>query len=323
MKKILTAVFIFLVFISLYFSRADFSISDNAEGKNNYSQNNKQTADNLIASSFLSGNIENNETSYKQCYLKIEAKAGLIKYLSHNRNIFELNPDKHWSIASISKLMAAIVAFEQIGASREIKIDAKSVATEGISGEFKEGDFFSSLDLIKAMLLVSSNDAATALAGTIGEETFMKLMNQKAQELKMSDTIYFNPSGLSFLNQSTPNDLAKLANYIYNDRQKVFDITKQKEITIKELGFQKTRNLANINQLSGRNDFIGGPPNQGEARLKIEFLGGKTGYLDESGRNLISLFNINNQPILTVILGAEDAYKETEKMLTCISPTLF
>ena len=123
----------------------------------------------------------------------------------------------------------------------------------------------------------------------------------------MSNTIYFNPSGLSFLNQSTPNDLAKLANYIYNDRRKIFDITKQKEMPIKEISFQKTRNLANINQLSGRNDFIGG----------------KTGYLDESGRNLISLFNINNQPILTIILGAEDAYKETEKMLTCISPTPF
>ena len=307
MKTLLTAIFIFFIFTSLYLIRADFFISDSAEGKNNSFQNNQQATDNLIAVNTLNGNIKNNETPYAHCSFKIEAKAALIKYLNQSKNIFEFNPNKHWSIASVSKLMTAIVAFEQIGANREIKIDEKSVATEGISGEFKEGDIFSSLDLIKAMLLVSSNDAATALAESISEETFVKLMNQKAQELKMSNTIYFNPSGLSFLNQSTPNDLAKLANYIYNDRRKIFDITKQKEMPIKEISFQKTRNLANINQLSGRNDFIGG----------------KTGYLDESGRNLISLFNINNQPILTIILGAEDAYKETEKMLTCISPTPF
>lgn len=307
MKTLLTAIFIFFIFASLYLIRADFFISDNAEGKNNLSQNNRQITNNLSATSLLNSNIESNETSYKQCSLKVEAKTALIKYLNQNKNIFELNPNKHWSIASVSKLMAAVVAFEQIGETRRIKIDEASVATEGISGEFKEGEIFSSLDLIKAMLLVSSNDAATALAKSIGEETFIKFMNQKAQELKMSDTIYFNSSGLSFLNQSTPNDLVKLAGYIYNNHREIFDITKQTKEMITELGFQKSRDLVNINQFSGRNNFIGG----------------KTGYLEESGKNLIALFNINNLPVLTIILGAEDAYMETEKILTCISPTLF
>lgn len=300
MKTLLTTIFIFFIFISLYLIRADFFVSDNAEGKNNISNN-------LSAASLLNSNIESNETSYKQCSLKVEAKAALIKYLNQNNNIFELNPDKRWSIASVSKLMAVVVAFEQIGETRRIKIDEASVATEGISGEFKKDEIFNSLDLIKAMLLVSSNDATTALAKSIGEEAFIKLMNQKAQELKMSDTIYFNSSGLSFLNQSTPNDLVKLSGYIYNNHRKIFDITRQTKETIIELGFQKSRDLVNINQFSGRNSFIGG----------------KTGYLDESGRNLIALFNINNQPVLTIILGAEDAYIETEKMLTCISLTLF
>jgi len=120
-------------------------------------------------------------------------------FKNQNKNIFEFNPDKHWSIASVSKLMTAIVAFEQIGANREIKIDEKSVATEGISGEFKEGDIFSSLDLIKAMLLVSSNDASAALARSIGEETFVKLMNQKAQELMMGSPSPVEPKQLDEL----------------------------------------------------------------------------------------------------------------------------
>ena len=315
MKTLLTAIFIFFIFISLYLIKADFFFSDSAEGKNNFSRNSRQTADNLSAASVLSGNIEINKASYKQCALKIEAKAALIKYLNKNESIFELNPDKHWSIASISKLMTAVVAFEQIGANREIKFDEGSIATEGIYGEFKEGEIFNSSDLIKAILLVSSNDAAMALAESIGEKAFVKLMNQKARELKMSDTVFFNPSGLSFLNQSTPNDLVKLAAYIYNNRREIFDITRQTEMPIIEIGFKKTRNLVNINQISGRNDFISGS--------LIEFLGGKTGYLNESGRNLISLFSVNNQLVLTIILGAEDAYKETEKMLICISPTLF
>lgn len=307
MKTLLTATFIFFIFISLYLIRVDFFVSDNAEGKNNFFQNNQQATDNLSAASLLNSNIESNKTSYKQCSLKVEAKAALIKYLNQNKNIFELNTDKHWSIASISKLMAAIVVFEQVGAIKEIKIREEDVATSGTAGDFKKDEVFTSLDLIKAMLLVSSNDAATALARTIGEEIFVKLMNQKAQELKMSDTIFFNPSGLSFLNQSTSNDLAKLAGHIYNNHKEIFNITKQKETAIIELGFQKSRDLVNINQLSGHSDF----------------LGGKTGYLEESGRNLIALFNMNNQPVLTIVLGAEDAYRETEKMLTCISPTLF
>lgn len=306
MKTFLSLTFIFFIFISLYLVRADFFFSDNAEGKNNFSQNNRQIAVHSDAAGLLS-NTEGNEASYKQCSLKVEAKSALIKYLNQNNNIFELNPNKRWSIASISKLMAAVIAFEQIGGNKEIKIDEKAVATEGTSGDFQEGEIFTSIDLIKAMLLVSSNDAAAALARTIGEENFVKLMNKKAGELKMGDTIFLNPSGLSFLNQSTANDLTKLAGYIYNNHQEILGITEQKEIAINELGFKKTRKLVNINQFAGRPDF----------------LGGKTGYLDESGRNLISLFNINNQPLLTIVLGAEDAHKETEKMLTCISPTPF
>lgn len=302
MKKTLTLIFIFFIFISLYLVRIDFFNSNNAESKSDLSDNNLQVSDNLSANSFLNNNIEIDTKYSKECSLKIDAKTGLLKYLDHNKNIFELNPDKHWSIASISKLMTAIIAFEQIGLNQNIILDEKSIATEGISGDFKEGEIFSSFDLIKVMLLVSSNDAAKALAESIGEETFIKLMNQKARELKMFDTIFFNPSGLSFLNQSNPNDLAKLARYIYNNHREIFDITRQKETAITELGFKKTRNFANINLLAGRSDFIGG----------------KTGYLDESGRNLIALFNINNQDILTIILGAEDAYKETEKMLECL-----
>ena len=115
MKALLTTISIFFIFISLYLIRADIFISDNAEGKNNFSNN-------LNAASLLNSNIESNETSYKQCSLKVEAKAALIKYLNQNKNIFELNVDKRWSIASISKLMATIVVLEQIGANREIKI---------------------------------------------------------------------------------------------------------------------------------------------------------------------------------------------------------
>ncbi|MEK7553127.1 MAG: hypothetical protein AAB504_00325, partial [Patescibacteria group bacterium] len=145
------------------------------------------------------------------------------------------------------------------------------------------------------------NDAAVALAEEEGKENFSALMNQKAKELGMKDTYYEESTGLSFLNQSTADDLTKLAAYIYNNHPQILEISRQKQVEITELKSKKSRKLLNINRLAGQPDFIGG----------------KTGYIDESGRNLVAFFNKDNKIILTVVLGAENAFDETKKMLNC------
>jgi len=240
------------------------------------------------------------------------SKAILVKYLDYNFNIFELNPEKRWPIASLSKLMTALITSEKMDLDKEIVMTEKAVSAEGTAGDFKAGEIFKVRDLIKAMLVVSSNDAAVAVAEDFGEREFINEMQKKAAELKMFSTTYLEPSGLSFVNQSTVNDLAKLATYIYFNYPEILEISRQKETEILELKSNEPRKLLTINKFAGEPDFIGG----------------KTGYIDEAGRNLIALFENNGKTLLTITLGAEDSFAETERLKdfvkkSCILPTSF
>ena len=231
----------------------------------------------------------------------LKSRTALIKYIDYNFNLFAFNSQKRWPIASVSKLMTSVITLEKIGDEKEITISAAAVSTEGTTGGFKAGEIFKAEDLIKAMMVVSSNDAAVALAENYGKENFAGMMNQKAKELGMNDTYYEESTGLSFLNQSTADDLTKLAAYIYNNHPQILEVSRQKQVEITELKSKKSRKLLNINRFAGSPDFIGG----------------KTGYIDESGRNLVAFFSKDNQIILTVVLGAENAFDETKKMLNC------
>jgi len=206
--------------------------------------------------------------------------------------------------------MTAIVSIEKMDLDKEIIMTKKAVDTEGTAGEFEIGEVFKLRDLIKAMLISSSNDAAVAITESFGEprnstelslrgeRDFINEMQKKAAELKMFSTTYLEPSGLSFINQSTVADLAKLMSYIYFEHPEILEISRQKEAEILELKSNKPRRLLTINKFAGEPDFIGG----------------KTGYIDEAGRNLVGIFDIDGKTVLTIILGADDSFKETEKL---------
>ncbi len=258
-------------------------------------------------SSSFAGNfgIEKVEFDGQSCDLSgnhFSGKAALLKYLNYNIAAFELNSQKRWPIASLTKLMTGVIAAEKIGFDEKITISEKAAKTEGTTGDFKTGEIFSSGDLIKAMMTVSSNDAAVALAEFFGENEFVNEMQKKASELMMRQTTFVEPTGLSFVNQSTASDLEKLIIYIYYNHPEILAISKERETEIKELKTAQRRKLININKFSGRNDFVGG----------------KTGYTEEAGRNLIAFFEINEQMILSVVLGAVDSFEETNKLLKCL-----
>ncbi len=229
-------------------------------------------------------------------------KAALVKQLSplmdSEQVVFELNSGSRWPIASLTKLMTSVVTAEKIDLDKEITMSAKAIAVEGIAGGFGVGEIYKTGDLIKAMLVSSSNDAAAAIIENFGEKEFIDEMQKKAAELKMFQTSYLEPTGLSFINQSTANDLSKLINYVRQNHPELLKISRKKEIEIFELKSKKSRKLLSVNRFAGQPDFIGG----------------KTGYIEESGRNLIALFDINGKIILSIVLGADDSFKETEKI---------
>jgi len=199
-----------------------------------------------------------------------QAQAVLVSNLENNQDLIDFNIDKLWPLASLTKLMTAVLVSELS------KVD----------------------DLVKIMLVASSNGAAQNLAEDYGpgEENFVKLMNQKAAALGMNQTIFFDASGLSPANQSTAADIRKLINYLDKFHSEILAATQP-------VYFQ---NFKNTNPFAGQ----------------LNFLGGKTGTLDEAKENLVSLFLINNQRILIVVLGAENRQEQTQEILTYLENNL-
>ncbi len=232
-------------------------------------------------------------------YPVLNAATFLISDLEKNENISEFKANQRWPIASITKLMTALVALQNIPSEEKITINDYALSTEGTAGDFKLGETYTLINLVKALIVASSNDAAAAIQDFYGKEKFLTLMNEKARSLNMLNTNFNESSGLSAINQSTANDLKLLVNYVYENQRNILDISTEKEVSILDLNSNSSKILRNINTFSGAPDF----------------LGGKTGFINESGGNLVSVFLRSERPIITVVLGAGDRFEETRKLM--------
>lgn len=217
------------------------------------------------------------------------------------KKVFGWGTAKRWPIASITKLMTAVVVSEKMRANDVIQITSEMLAANGDSG-FIKGQKYKVSDLKKAMLMLSSNDAAYILATSYGEADFIAAMNQKASDLRMKETHYIDPAGFSTQNQSTVNDLVILAGYIRGYHPDIFNETKKTKNTITETKTGKRRTLININKFAGQKGF----------------LGGKTGTTPEAGENLLSIFNIAGEAKTIIVLGDKNRYEETQKIINSL-----
>ncbi len=203
-----------------------------------------------------------------------------------NAIIFSKNSNHRWPLASLTKLMTALIALENLPKDKIIKINEK-------------GEEFKVLDLIKATIIYSSNEATLALSNSFSEKEFILLMNKKAEEIGMKNTIFEEPTGLSMFNQSTGEDVIKLVKYILRVQPLIFEIAQLPQITIIE---QKSETKIDI---YNTHPFV----------EQLNFMGGKTGLIRISNGNLLSIFENNKNLVLIVVLGAEDRYEETKKIM--------
>lgn len=230
---------------------------------------------------------------------EMRTQSAVAKLLHPDFDFYLLNQSGRWPLASLTKLMTAVVAFEDLDRNQVIKISPTAVAAEGPAGNLEVDEEYAVFDLLKAMLVVSSNDAAQAIAEFYGPD-FVAVMNKKALALGMRETSFADATGLSFLNQSNAEDLSKLAKYIYNQRPEILEITRQKSAKIMDLSKNKVTELLNINNFAFNNH--------------PDFLGGKTGFTDQAGGNLLSIFDHNGKKVLVIVLGTENRFGETEKL---------
>ena len=243
--------------------------------------------------------------------VKVSAQSVLIKDINSGRILWSKNSQETRSIASITKLMTALILIENenIDWEKEIIIDEAD-----INGDFNKLKIYTwekikFKDLFIASLVSSSNTGIKLLLKNTGisEENFVKLMNTKAQELGLNNTKFEDPTGLSAHNVSTAEDVLKLAD-------KAFAYPNIKEATShKNYSFHTIKSNRLIN-IKNTNDLIGG-------YLNIE--AGKTGYIESAGFCLISAVSYQGQgPILAVVLGSASHYERFSD-LKAISTWIF
>lgn len=213
--------------------------------------------------------------------------------------IIEKNSTEVFPIASVTKLMTASVALEELNETQKTKVSTVALATEGSRGMLRANEEIEVSDLLYPLLLVSSNDASEVLAETLGRKNFIQAMNRQAAMLGMTNTSYDDPSGLSENNVSTARDLFKLAEFLYNKHETVFDITKLQEYS------QGGRHWVNANKFAGT-------PN---------YEGGKTGYTSKAHRTGVALFKVpfegyGDRVVAITILRTDNRAQDYQNILT-------
>ncbi len=216
---------------------------------------------------------------------EITAQAYVAVDLSDNSIILQRNQNLSYPMASITKLMTAIIAFEKIDLDQKIILTEEMLKPLGHSLSLYLGLEVSAENLIRASLIQSSNDAAEALSYFLGKENFLTLMNQKAKELGMVNTFFHDSHGLSAANRSTSMDIVKLLSYIYENHPEILEITKNNDFWLPD-------STGRMLKFMNMNNFYPIP----------SFIGGKTGYLIAARQTMASLFNVDGRPVAIVLL---------------------
>lgn len=202
-------------------------------------------------------------------------------------------------IASVSKLMTALVTLKQIDQTAATSISYKAVSTYGTQGGLRTGERLSVIALLHALMLQSSNDAAEVLAEIIGRDKFLDYMNAEADFLGMKNTHYEDPSGLSERNVSSADDLGRLIQYIYKNYPELVDIT-------------KTRSYRSGSHIWYNNSVFSSD---------TKYIGGKNGYTDEARYTLVAIFRLplgrdsESRDVAIILLGGEQNEKDARALM--------
>ncbi|HYC83337.1 MAG TPA: serine hydrolase [Candidatus Paceibacterota bacterium] len=228
--------------------------------------------------------------------LRLEAQAALVYDPETDRIIFDYQGSKPLPLPSLTKVMTALVASESLPASAVITINEQALATYGESGLYY-GEEWLLRDLVDYMLVTSSNDGANAIAQAVERSQtvpFADRMNQRAKSLGLTNSRFYNESGLDISSDQagafgSALDVAKLFSYILKTKPSILEATSR--------GIVRSRTLDDISHVGvNTNDLVGSL-----AGLRAS----KTGFTDIANGNLAVVIDRGlRQPVVIVVLGS-------------------
>ncbi len=229
----------------------------------------------------------------------VSASSAILMEQQSGRILYEKEAHEVRRIASITKIMTAILAIESGKLNDSVKVTENAVRAEGSSIYLKPGETIKLEDLVYGMMLRSGNDAAVAIAEHVGGslEGFVYLMNQKASEIGMDHTHFANPHGLDDHEDhySTAYDMALLTRYaMSNDTYKLISGTKVHRAP------NPTENW----------DRVWRNKNRLLTELYDYTTGGKTGYTKRAKRTLVTTATKGDLNLIAVTLNGPDDWND-------------
>lgn len=229
----------------------------------------------------------------------VSAQSAILMEQDSGRVIFEKDAHTKRRIASITKIMTALLAVESGKLEDTVTVSSNAIRTEGSSIYLQEGEKIKLEDLVYGLMLRSGNDAAVAIAETVGGslDGFVYLMNQKAEEIGMKNTHFANPHGLDDHEDhySTAYDMALLTRYAMNND------------TYKKIAGAKSYRSESTNN---EWDRVWRNKNKLLTSLYEHSTGGKTGYTKRAKRTLVSTAEKDGVEYIAVTLNDPDDWDD-------------
>ncbi|MFE4710965.1 D-alanyl-D-alanine carboxypeptidase family protein [Paenibacillus sp. NPDC056722] len=234
--------------------------------------------------------------------ISTHARAAALIDVESGRILYSSRGDEPMLIASLTKIMTAIVAIENGKLSDKVKVGKNAFAKEGSSLFLKNGEEMTLENMLYGLMLRSGNDAATAIAEHVGgsEEGFVYLMNTKAEELGLTHSHFANPHGLDAEGHySSANDLARLTAYAMHNP--VFKQIVKTEVKTADNPYEKwDYKWLNKNKM---------------LRLYEGADGVKTGYTKKALRCLVSSATRGGQQLVAVTLNDGNDWNDHAALL--------
>ncbi len=254
-------------------------------------------------------------------HLQLTGKAVFVWDIATHRKLFGYNEYTPLPLASVTKMMTAVVATEVTPSDTKVAITGGDITEEGDTG-LLSGEVWHLKDLLDFTLVASSNDGASAIARTsgalinpdassadsaLGKKLFIAKMNEKAHLIGLDNSRFINESGLDVT--STENggygsarDMAILFEYVFKKYPELLTATTQATLKIRSLS-NFIHNIANTNI---------------DVASTTGIIGSKTGYTDLAGGNLVILVDIGiNHPVAIAVLGStrEGRFADVEQLI--------
>ena len=228
--------------------------------------------------------------------------------------LFKKDTEKKLAIASLTKLMGALVVVRHYPLNEEIIISRAAVLEEENFGELRQGDIFSHRALLYPLLMESSNDASAAFALKVGMYNFLDLMNQEAGFLGLKNTFFVNHAGLDPdipggpINYSTARDLFLLTRYLKDFYPSIFEILGLKEHPLYTADGMFHHTMKNTNELLSSNGW------------PTKVLGGKTGWTPEAKGALVLVLESPKGKgyLINIILGSSKRFQDMKELVNWV-----